>query len=114
MFFKLNDHMVGIALGSAGLIVAGLCFYLQRSKLAYCYGTICIVYTHPDRVGYVWRPDRRLDEVDSWDTWLRYRNGFTFLMISAVLYSFAICRASGWEGCYIIPLEWVIVAAIVI
>jgi len=85
-----SDHPIEIFLGSGLLILAALSFYLQRSWLAHIYGSICVSMASP--IATVWGPTRWITEAYTYATWLRYRTGFLFLMITAVLYSHTIYR----------------------
>ena len=85
-----NGHLLSVFCGSAALMAAGLCFYLQRSKLAHFYGSICMSMAQP---GYhEWNTSRWLLEAYSWFAWIRYRIGFIFLMTTSVLYTHATYR----------------------
>src|SRR5579872_5574409 len=85
LFKSLSEHhSLSVFVGSGFLVAAGLCFYLQRSILAHLYGGICMSIAHRDfhkRDTRTW-----LREAYSWRTWLRYRTGFTFLMLATVVY----------------------------
>jgi hypothetical protein len=95
-----KSHIVQVLIGSGLLMLAGLYFYLQRSTLAYFYGSICMSIAK--RAGNNAATERWLIEVDSWATWLRYRLGFMFLTLAAVFFMFltfqTICpsRPPGW------------------
>jgi hypothetical protein len=95
-----QSHIVQVLIGSGLLMLAGLYFYLQRSNLAFFYGSICMSIAKRD--SQRWEPGRWLTEVDSWATWLRYRLGFMFLTLAAVFFIFLIfqtirpTRANGW------------------
>lgn len=111
-FFRTlsRDHAVSVFVGSGFLFVAGLCFYLQRSKLAHFYGSICISTIHP---GYhPWDTSRWLKEAYSWRTWLRYRAGFSFLMATSVLFLHAIYRTVDPNGRPLYCLVWTCLALI--
>jgi hypothetical protein len=94
------SHIVQVLIGSGLLMLAGLYFYLQRSTLAYFYGSICMSIARQYRQDS--ETGRWLIAVDSWATWLRYRLGFMFLTLAAVFFVFltfqTICliRAPGW------------------
>ncbi len=73
-----------IVAGAAFCIIAGLCFYKQRSTLAWLYGQICLteaLETDPNGVIRQW-----LREADSWEAWWPYSWGFTFLVAGAFEY----------------------------
>jgi hypothetical protein len=76
-------HMGLVSASSGLLLAAGLFFYLQRSHLAYLYGSICISLARP--ASSAWDTMRWLQEADSWATWLRYRVGFMFLTLTALV-----------------------------
>ena len=95
-----GDHIVQVLIGSGLLMLAGLYFYLQRSTLAFFYGSICMSIAK--RAGHNGDTERWLIEVDSWATWLRYRLGFLFLTLAAVFFMFLTfqtirpARPLGW------------------
>jgi hypothetical protein len=74
------------AAGSAFLLLSALCFYRQRSLLAYYYGQICLAlvpnFAEQSR-------DEWLTEADSWATWLHYRWAFGFMVLGFVVYGLA-------------------------
>jgi len=105
----LQDHPLSVFVGSGFLMAAGLCFYLQRSRLAHFYGSICMSMTQP---GYHdWDTSRWLLEAYSWRTWLRYRAGFSFLMATSVLYVHAIYRTM---YPHMWPLHWLVWLALLL
>lgn len=66
-----------ILIGSALILGAAACFYVQRSNLAWNYGQISLTLAAPTVTGlalYDW-----LRDADGWDTWIPYRCGFFFL-----------------------------------
>jgi hypothetical protein len=81
-------HPVQIYLGASLLLIAGLCFYLQRSKLGHFYGSICMSVAMPTL--HPWNTQRWLTEAYSWGTWLRYRIAFIVLAIAFIVFVFAI------------------------
>jgi hypothetical protein len=95
-----KSHIVQVLIGSGLLMFAGLYFYLQRSALAFFYGSICMSIAN--RAGNKSDTERWLIEVDSWATWLRYRLGFMFLTLAAVFFMFLTfqtirpARPLGW------------------
>jgi len=79
-------HQMGYVLfGSSLLLAAGLFFYLQRSRLAHYYGSICMSIARPE--SHYWDTKRWLLEAYSWKTWLRYRLGFMFLTLTGIVLS---------------------------
>jgi hypothetical protein len=111
-FRNLSVHQTtSIFLGSGLLVAAGLCFYLQRSRLAHFYGGIAMSLAHPGN--HKWETNSWLKEAYSWNSWLRYRTGFTFLMLATVVYTNAIYRTVNPSGPAIDWLVWILVAAIV-
>jgi hypothetical protein len=83
-------HPVQIYVGSGLLMLAGLYFYLQRSRLAHFYGSICMSIIMPQL--HEWSTERWLVEAYSWATWLRYRIAFMLLTLTVVVFGFAICE----------------------
>ena len=83
-------HPMQIYCGAGLMMLAGLCFYLQRSRLAHFYGSICMSMARPDM--HDWDTARWLAEVYSWATWLRYRIAFIFLTVTPVVFAFALCE----------------------
>jgi hypothetical protein len=69
------------------MMVAALCFYLQRSELAWLHGQISLAVTRkmenistpPDRYNF----DEGLEIGDSWSLWNRYLFGLSFLSVAA-------------------------------
>jgi hypothetical protein len=106
-----KSHIVQVLIGSGFLMLAGLYFYLQRSNLAYFYGSICMSIAKRDNQKC--ETGRWLTEVDSWATWLRYRLGFMFLTLAAVFFIFLTfqtirpTRDPGW-----VWIEGLLLAAI--
>jgi hypothetical protein len=85
-FFKdlLTHHPTQVFIGSEFLMVAGLCFYLQRSRLAHFYGSTCISLAAPSATE--WNTNRWHIESYTWATWIRYRMGFLFLIYAGIIY----------------------------
>ena len=80
----LYGQPVVVFSGAAALLIAGLCFYLQRSRLAHYYGGICMSMTgltKDEGTTAEW-----LEEAYSWRTWRRYRAGFGFLSVTGVFF----------------------------
>jgi hypothetical protein len=111
-FFKNLSlrHAPSVFIGSGLLVGAGLCFYLQRSRLAHFYGGIAMSIACPGN--HKWETNSWLKEVYSWNTWLRYRTGFTLLMLAAVVYAHAIYRTINPYGPAIHWLVWILLAVI--
>jgi hypothetical protein len=103
-FFKdlMTDHPVQVFIGSALLIAAGLCFYLQRSRLAHFYGSTCISLAAPSATE--WSTKRWLVESYTWAAWIRYRVGFLFLVLTSLVYSYIIYQ----EIYPKLPYHWII------
>lgn len=113
-FFKnlSAHHAPAVFIGSGLLVAAGLCFYLQRSRLAHFYGGIAMSIAGPGN--HKWEIRSWLKEVYSWNTWLRYRTGFTFLMLAAVVYTHAIYRTVNPTGPPLHWLVWILGALIIL
>lgn len=93
-----TDHPVQVYIGSGFLLAAGLCFYLQRSRLAHFYGSICMSRVMPSVTE--WKSTERwLVEAYSWAPWLRYRIAFLFLILTSVVYIHVIYQE-------IYPVKW--------
>jgi hypothetical protein len=94
------NHIVQVFVGCGLLMLAGLYFYLQRSVLAHYYGSLCMSMAKPG--SHDWNTERWLIEVYSWITWLRYRLGFMFLTLTALVFVAVIdqeirpCRSHLW------------------
>lgn len=80
--------------GSVSLLFCGLCFYRQRSLLAYYYGQICL--TLVSGFPTTKSRDEWLKDADSWATWLKYRWGFGLMVLGFVAYGMAFVAAS-WD-----------------
>jgi len=87
-----QSRLPDVLVGSGFLLLACLCFYLQRSLLAFYYGGICMSIARPGQS--TWSMERWLIEADSWATWIRYRFGFMFLILATVAYGVALWRTS--------------------
>ena len=89
-----------IVAGAAMCIVAALCFYRERSTLAWFYGQICLAQAlDSDDVP---RVREWLREADSWATWWPYSWGFTFLIAGFVEFLFAaflLLAPPHWAWC---------------
>jgi hypothetical protein len=77
-----NTSGIFIVLGAGMCIIAGLCFYGQRSRLARFYGQICL--TEVLEKDDVLSTRELLRQTDSWATWWLYSWGFTFLILGFV------------------------------
>ena len=77
-------HMIQVFIGAGLLLWAGLCFYLQRSTLAYCYGCLCRSIEEEKAEG--WTAAQWLNETSSWAMWLRYRSGFMLLSLTGIVF----------------------------
>lgn len=74
--------------GCIACMVAALCFYSQRSLLAYFVGQIMLSTTP---AAYKNSPTKKLiEEADAWSTWHRYSAGFAFLFAGFALYAVAL------------------------
>jgi hypothetical protein len=62
----------------------GLFFYLQRSRLAHFYGSICMSAAEP--VCTEWDTQRWLVEAYSWGTWIPYRIAFLLLTLTPIVF----------------------------
>ncbi len=85
-----QEHALSVFTASASLILSGLFFYLQRSRLAHFYGSICMSIAEPHY--HSWGTHQWLKDAYSWHAWLRYRIAFSFLEASAVLYGHVLYR----------------------
>ena len=81
-----NGHAT-VVLASALSLIAALCFYRQRSLLAFYYGQIAIATGHPNVAAS--GADALVAEADSWETWIFYRWGFVCLTLAFVGYGLA-------------------------
>ena len=84
-------HPVQVYLGCGLLLAAGLCFYLQRSKLAHYYGSICISIVNKDATE--WDTKRWLTEVYTYYAWMRYRTAFQILVLVPIVFGHAIYQS---------------------
>ncbi len=82
-----------VLVGSGWLLLAALCFYLQRSLLAYYYGGISLSLNNPE--GHPWSTSTWLVEAYSWAVWIRCRIGFMCLVLAASCFSAALVGATG-------------------
>jgi hypothetical protein len=96
-----NGHSF-VILGSLFALLAALCFYLQRSLLAWYFGQIslCLAKDAPDdsskskddKTEYEYGIDDWYADADSWPTWIRYNCGFGFLILAFIEYGFALIK----------------------
>jgi hypothetical protein len=84
-------HPVQVYLGCALLLIAGLCFYLQRSRLAHYYSSICISIVNKDATE--WDTKRWLTEVYTFYAWMRYRVGFQILALVPIIFGHAVYQS---------------------
>ncbi len=70
--------------------IAALCFYKQRSQLAWLYGQICLTKVLNDKKSVSTELNGWLEEADSWESWWSYSWGFTSLITGFVEYLFAL------------------------
>ena len=68
-----------IILGSVFCILAALCFYKQRSLLAWYYGQMCLLESLDDNTSIPEQLRKYMRDVDSWEEWLPYSWGFDAL-----------------------------------
>lgn len=82
-----SDQREFLGVGSIALLLAALCFYLQRSLLAYYIGQLRFSTT----VARYKKPSTKklLEDADSWATWIQYQTGFVLLGLGFTLYAFA-------------------------
>jgi uncharacterized protein len=69
-----------IVAGSSLCVLAAFFFYKERSQLAWYYGQICLAELLTDKAAISAKLREWLREADSWETWLPYCWGFTFLV----------------------------------
>ena len=107
-----GTHPFQVFLGAGLLMGAGLFFYLQRSRLAHFYGSICMSVAEPDCTE--WDTQRWLVEAYSWATWIKYRIAFLLLALTPVVFVHALYQTMrpAWPPLW--GWEWGIVAAITI
>lgn len=78
-----------ISFASVLMLLSALCFYCQRSHLAWHYGQICLCLTRePSGV------NDQLDAAHSWETWIHYRWAFGFLTLAAAEYVAGLASAN--------------------
>jgi hypothetical protein len=86
----LNAGQFFIFAGSGLCLVAALCFYKQRSTLAWYYGQICLTGALTDEKSVSAELGEWLREADSWETWWPYSWGFTSLITATAEYLLAL------------------------
>ena len=70
VFRRIWEHdSTFVLVGSGWLLLAALCFYLQRSLVAYYYGGISLSLNNPE--GHPWSTATWLVEADAWAVWIR-------------------------------------------
>jgi hypothetical protein len=68
-----------VIVGTALLTCAALCFYRQRSGLAWYHGQLCLSLQEPKNLVVTETTRDLLADADGWDTWIHYQRGFAFL-----------------------------------
>ena len=84
-----NPEHFFIVMGSVLCVVAALFFYKERSLLAWYYGQICLSEAVANKKSVAAELREWLRDADSWETWLPYCWGFTFLVAGFAEYLFA-------------------------
>lgn len=79
-----------IVSGSAYAVLASLFFYKQRSLLAWYHGQICFAEAMTRKSSKLYDLRVWFRDADSWDAWVPYSWGFTFLDAAFVQYLFAL------------------------
>ena len=83
-----QTEQVVLAAGSLLFFSSALCFYLQRSALAYYLGQMRLSLT---AAYYQTSPTQHwLERADYWSAWLSYNVAFALLILGFVLYGFAL------------------------
>jgi hypothetical protein len=85
-----NQSHFFIVIGSVLCVLAAMLFYKERSLLAWYYGQICLIETLTDKTSVSAKLREWLQDADSWETWLPYSWGFTFLSAGFAEYLFAM------------------------
>jgi uncharacterized oligopeptide transporter (OPT) family protein len=82
-----SDQREFLGVGSIAFLLAALCFYLQRSLLAYYIGQLRFSKT----MARYEKPSAKelLEDADSWATWIQYQTGFVLLALGFTMYGFA-------------------------
>jgi hypothetical protein len=107
-----STHPVQVFMGAGLLMGAGLFFYLQRSRLAHCYGSICMSLAEPDCTE--WDTQRWLIETYSWATWIRYRMAFLLLALTPIVFVHALYQTMRPQRPTLWWLEWTAIGLITI
>jgi hypothetical protein len=68
---------VCVLAGSIGMIFSALCFYLERSHLAWLYGQISLAAARSNEGVDDW-----IERADSWGAWFWYRTAFVLVTFS--------------------------------
>jgi hypothetical protein len=105
-------HPVQIYLGAALLMLAGLFFYLQRSRLALFYGGICMSVAMPDLAG--WTVEDWLTEAYSYAAWIRYRVAFIILTAAGIVFAFGIVETIYPNPSYLWKAELILLLPIML
>jgi len=88
LYCMWQTEQVMLAAGSLGFFLSALCFYLQRSALAYYYGQLRLSLTEARDEKF---PTKRiLERADSWSAWLSYNAAFALLILAFALYGMAL------------------------
>jgi hypothetical protein len=85
-----NTGQFFIVAGSALCVVASLCFYKQRSTLAWFYGQICFAEALEDKTTRSETLREWLTDADSWATWWPYGAAFAVLIAGFAEYLLAL------------------------
>ena len=91
-----------VILGSVAIVIAAVCFYLQRSLLASNYGEIC----YQEAMGERDSDGKYLKDTYPWTFWISYQLGFGALVVGFVEYGLALTspgtirlqRHTTWTG----------------
>jgi len=79
-----------IVSGSAFSVLASLFFYKERSLLAWYHGQICFAEAMNSKSSKLYDLRVWFRDADSWETWVPYSWGFTFLDAAFAQYLFAL------------------------
>ena len=117
---KEHEELLRLWTDQRGMLVAGtvaffgsaLCFYLQRSYLAYFYGQLRLSCTEAKYKD--WPTKRLLEDADSWATWIRYTNAFVMLTVGFVFYSIALFNPPRLTGHHRSVIAIVVTVALVV
>jgi hypothetical protein len=103
----LTADLIEVLTGAGLIMVAALYFYLQRSLLAYFYGSICFSLISGQKSE--WNSHQWLDEASSWAAWLRYRLGCMFLAIAFFVFMHVIYVTLNPFSPPLFWLEWTVI-----